>query len=341
MGLVFRRLAVAGLFFCAVPADVSAQTTPFEWQRAAAEDVRIDPALPETLKANFANNPRLQSFGLVRDGKLVIEHYQRGTGAETLTNFASVTKSVMALLVGIALDKGLIKSVEQPLTDFFPELSEPDVDPKSRTLTLAHLLTMSTGWQSHFNDVPAVNPLDDLKRKVVIAPGETFQYDNASSHLLAIAVARAVHMPLETFAQSHLFGPLGIDRLIWGKDAQGRAFGWHMLQMRLLDMLRIGQLVLDKGQWQGRRIVSEAWIDAMLTHRNAGGPPANLPYGYQWYVLNTPDRKYRAVMGIGYGGQLLYLVPDLRVVIVATHPREQRQADMGFMREIVLPAIRP
>lgn len=79
----------------------------------------------------------------------------------------------------------------------------------------------------------------------------------------------------------------------------------------------------------------------MLTYRNAGGPTANLPYGYQWYLFHTPDKKHRAVMGIGYGGQFLYLVPDLKLVIALTHTRDQRGADMAFLREIVMPAIRP
>lgn len=341
MGMHLKWLSLAGAAILLQPTMAVAQPAPFEWPRASAEEARIDLAMPEALKAALAPNTRLQSFGLVRDGKVVIEHYQGATGRETYTNFASVTKSVTAILVGIALDKGVLKSVNQPLTDFFPELNEPDVDAKSRTLTLAHLLSMSSGWQSHYNDTPPVVPTDALKRKIVLNPGETFQYDNASSHLIAIALARAANMPLEQFAIEHLFSPLGIERYIWGRDAQGRTLGWHMLQMRLVDMLKIGQLVLDKGEWQGKRIVSASWINEMLTYRNAGGPTANLPYGYQWYLFHTPDKKHRAVMGIGYGGQFLYLVPDLKLVIALTHTRDQRGADMAFLREIVMPAIRP
>lgn len=222
MGMHLKWLSLAGAAILLQPTMAVAQPAPFEWPRASAEEARIDLAMPEALKAALAPNTRLQSFGLVRDGKVVIEHYQGATGRETYTNFASVTKSVTAILVGIALDKGVLKSVNQPLTDFFPELNEPDVDAKSRTLTLAHLLSMSSGWQSHYNDTPPVVPTDALKRKIVLNPGETFQYDNASSHLIAIALARAANMPLEQFAIEHLFSPLGIERYIWGRDAQGR-----------------------------------------------------------------------------------------------------------------------
>ncbi len=176
---------------------------------------------------------------------------------------------------------------------------------------------------------------------MVLTPGETFQYDNASSHLIAIALARALGEPLEKFAEKYLFEPLGIKGYLWGRDSQGRVLGWHRMQFTLKDTLKFGQLVLEKGEWQGRRIVSADWIDAMLTRRNAGGPYANMPYGYQWYLFHTPDRKHRAVMGIGYGGQFLYAVPELKTAIVITHVRDQRTADMTFMREIVMPAIRP
>ncbi|MBN8532571.1 MAG: serine hydrolase [Rhizobiales bacterium] len=340
MRMVLARLASVSLLL-AFASAVSAQPAPFEWPRATPDQARIDPAMPEALKASLANNRRLLTFGLVRDGKLIIEHYQGEAQPDSYVGIASVTKSITAILVGIALDKGVLKSVDQPLTDFFPELDAPDVDPKSRTITLAHLLSLSAGWAVSPSDEPPENPLDALKRQVTLTPGETFQYDNASSHLIAIALARAIGGPLETFAEKHLFEPLGIKGYLWGRDNQGRVLGWHRMQFTLRDTLKFGQLVLDKGEWQGRRVVSAGWIEAMLTRRNAGGPYTNMPYGYQWYLFRTPDRKHEAVMGIGYGGQFLYVVPELRTAVVITHVRDQRSADMAFMREIVMPAIRP
>jgi CubicO group peptidase (beta-lactamase class C family) len=208
-------------------------------------------------------------------------------------------------------------------------------------VTLKHLLSMSAGWQGTPNDLLPARATEALKRRIVSPPGQVFQYDNASSHLIGIALARASGTTLEAFAESRLFRPLGINQYIWGKDEQGLTHGWHMLQLRLLDLLKIGQLVLDHGQWHGHRVVSEAWIAEMLTQRNNGGPHANIPYGYQWYLYHTPDRHHQAVMAIGYGGQYLYLVPALRLAVAITHTRDQRSADMGFMRSIVMPAIRP
>ena len=211
----------------------------------------------------------------------------------------------------------------------------------TRTLTLAHLLTMSAGWQVRSTDMPPATATDALRRRMAFAPGKVFQYDNASSHLVAIAVARATGMSLEAFADEHLLRPLGIDRYIWGKDKNGNTLGWSGLQLRLLDLLKIGELVLLHGLWHGRRIVSESWINEMLTARNEGGPPVGIPYAYQWYVQRTPDLRHHSAMAIGSGGQFLYLVPDLRLVVAITHTREQRSADFGFMRTLVLPAIHP
>lgn len=339
------RFALAGLWLTALagltPAAAQVSGSDFIWPRATAEEAQIAPGMPDALQTALSKNTRLLSFGLARGGKLVIEHYQGPAAPDSYANVASVTKSVLAILVGIALDRNVIQSVDQPLTDFFPELRDRDADPRARLLTLKHLLSMSAGWQGSPNDLPPPIATDALKRRVAFAPGDAFQYDNASSHLIGIALSRASGMSLEAFAAVHLFRPLGITQYIWGKDEQGHTQGWHMLQLRLLDMLRIGQLVLDRGQWQGRRIVSEAWIGEMLTQRNAGGPNTNIPYGYQWYIHRTPDQRHQAVMAIGYGGQLLYLVPALRLVIAITHTRDQRSADMEFMRSIVLPAIQP
>ncbi|HRE20156.1 MAG TPA: serine hydrolase [Rhabdaerophilum sp.] len=332
-------------FIClafAVLTGAYAQTPQvFAWPRAGVTDVDIDASVPERLDRELKEKlPRVISLGIVRRGKLVYEYYKEGATAETAVNVASVTKSVLALLVGIALDKGVLKSVDQPITEFFPELATTDVDPKSRDILLRHLLSMSAGWQVDPNDQPPFIALDALKRRVTHAPGSTYQYDNATSHLIGIALSRAAGMSLEDFARVHLFEPLGIVNFNWGKDAQGHTQGWSFLRITLADMLKLGQLVLDRGEWQGRRVVSSLWIREMLTRRNAGGPHTNLPYGYQWYVYHTPDRQHEAVMGIGYGGQFLYVVPALQLVIAKTQTRDQRFSDVAFLREIVMKSLR-
>lgn len=324
----------------AVPAI--GQVLPFVWPEAAAAAVDIDADLPDKLRQELmSNHRRTLSFAIVRRGKLVFEYFNADTGPETLVNVASVTKSVLGLLVGIAFDKGIFRSVAQPITDFFPELQREGLDPRTRTVTLAHLLSMSAGWESKDTDEPSPMPTDALFRRLAFEPGATFQYDNATSHLIAIAIARAAGEPLEKFAEKHLFEPLGITQYVWGRDAQGRTLGWHRLQVKLRDMLKFGQLLVNRGLWSERRIVSLAWLGEMLTRRNDGGPPSRTPYGYQWYVFRTPDKQHQAYGAFGYGGQLIYVVPALELVIARTQMRDQRGADNRFIREMVMPAIRP
>lgn len=298
--------------------------------------------MPDKLRQELASNlPRVLSFAILRKEKLVFEYYRKDTSSASLVNIASVTKSVLGLLVGVALDKGIFKSVDQPITDFFPELQGEGYDPKVKALTLRHLLTMSSGWESKDTDFPPADPLDALKRPFSYEPGQQFQYDNATSHLIGIALARASATPLEKFAEANLFGPLDIRDYKWNRDLQGRTLGWHTLQVNLRDMLKFGQLVLNNGTWGGRQVVSKRYLDEMLIAHNKGGVPSNTPYGYQWYVFRTPDKQHAAYGAFGYGGQLIYVVPALDLVVAKTQSRDQRNGDVKFIREIVMPAIRP
>jgi CubicO group peptidase (beta-lactamase class C family) len=137
-----------GLISCLSSASADEVSRQLIWPRSSPGDVNISADLPDTLRTALSSNRRLLSFGLVRDGKQIIEHCQGGAAQESYANIASATKSVVAILVGIALDRKVITSVDRPLSDFFPELNGPDVDPLARGLTLRHLLSMSAGWQS-------------------------------------------------------------------------------------------------------------------------------------------------------------------------------------------------
>lgn len=348
---VFRSLAC--LLACALcillAAPGAAEERAFAWPVTPASEVGFDGAMPDQLTRELSEKlPRVLSFGVVRRGKLVYEYYRSGKGAElattpeSLVNVASVTKSVLSLLVMIALDQGVFRGLDQPMSDFFPELLAPGLDLRARSITLAHMLGMTTGWESNRMDIPPFLPLDALKRPFAFSPGEKFQYDNATSHLLSIALARAAGMPVEAFAEKHLFGPLEIRTYAWGRDSQGQVNGWHMLQVTLRDMLKIGQLVLDKGAWRGKQIITEARIAAMVTPGTVGGLASGLPYAQQWSVFTTTalGASHTGYAAIGYGGQIIYVVPALDLVIAKTQTRDQREGDNAFIREIVMTSLR-
>lgn len=338
----FRALCLSAAIAVSSVAGAPAQSPQaFVWPRASVAEVDIDASVPERLDRELKEKlPRVVSLGIVRRGKLVYEYYKDGTTAEAPVNVASVTKSVLGLLVAMAFDKGIFRSVDQKIAEFFPELAREGLDPRVGNITLGHMLSMTTGWESKDTDLPPFLALDALYRPLTFQPGEKFQYDNATSHLLSIALARAAGVPVEKFAEQHLFGPMGITDYTWGRDSEGRVNGWHMLALTLRDMLKFGQLVADHGVWQGRRLISPASMTEMLLKRSDGGPPGNIPYGYQWYVLKTQDGRHPVFAASGYGGQLLYVVPALELVIAKTQTRDQRFGDVAFLREIVLKSVR-
>ncbi len=348
-GSWFWLAAFTTLAWLSLPA--LAQNASPVWPRAEPEALGFKAGLAQQLDALLpSESPRITSVGILRDRKLVYAYfrdttatagYRQPTGPNVPQNVASVTKSVLGLLVGTALDKGIFASVDDPLAKYLAEAADPALDPRTLIVTLKHLLTMSVGWESRDTDQPPFHFSDALKRPFAFQPGEKFQYDNVTSHILGIALARAAGMSVERFADQHLFGALGITNVSWRQDAQGNTMGWHNLHLTLEGMLKIGQLVLDEGAWNGQRIVSKAYLTDMLTAHNSGGPPSNTPYGYQWYVFRTPDRQHRAHGAFGYGGQLIYVVPDLKIVIAKTQTRDQRGGDTRFIREIVMPGLKP
>jgi CubicO group peptidase (beta-lactamase class C family) len=344
------RFALMAAVACSCLSAYGQSTSPF-WLTVEPAELGFRADLRTQLDALLpSESPRVTSVGILRDQKLAYAYfrnadsnvgYQQPTGPGVPQNVASVTKSVLGLLVGIALDKGVITSIDDPVSKYLAEAADESLDPRARTVTIKHLLTMSGGWESRDSDPPPFHFSDALKRPFAFQPGEKFQYDNATSHLLGIALARAAGMSLERFAVTHLFGPLGIANYGWRLDPQGNTMGWHNLRLTLDDMLKIGQLVLNDGEWNGRLIVSKAYLADMLKAHNAGGPPSNTPYGYQWYVFRTPDRQHRAYGAFGYGGQLIYVVPALKVIIAKTQTRDQRGGDVRFIREVIMPGLTP
>jgi CubicO group peptidase (beta-lactamase class C family) len=342
-------LCLAAALLFGLPAQATAQTPFSVWPRVGAAEAGVAASLLERLDALLpVETPRVTSFGILRHRKLAYSYfrdpnatagYRLPTGPDIPQNLASVTKSVLGLLYGIALDKGVIASLDDPLAKYLVEARNEALDPRNRSVTIRHLLTMSGGWESTDTDLPPFLFADALKRPFTYQPGERFQYDNATSHLLGVALSRAAGVTLERFASEHLLGPLDIFNVGWRQDGQGNTMGWHNLHLTLDDMLKIGQLVVDGGTWNGRQIVSQAYLADMLKAHNAGGPPSNTPYGYQWYVFRTPDRQHPAYGAFGYGGQLIYVVPDLKLVIAKTQTRDQRMGDAKFIRNIVMPAL--
>jgi CubicO group peptidase (beta-lactamase class C family) len=313
----------------------------------------------EALQAQLKANGNIRALLIAKGDKQVFEYLRADTRPDTLLPVASVTKSVVSLLAGIAADRGLL-NVDEPLAAFFPEHAQGAAAAKLSRVTLRHLLTMSSGFDRRGlgtdTDYPdfalrlyAPNLLQHaLGRDIVTEPGSRFYYSNIDSHLVAVAVSRRVKQPLRDFARSELFKPLGIDAFEWAAGTDGVPDGAAGLQLTAPALLRIGKMMRDGGTWQGKQVVSKPYaVQATKRQLASDLPPRGSPelwgYGYLWWTSSTPVDDRPAFYAAGYGGQFIYVVPSLDVVIVAVTAQSSREVAARtalVVRDYALPAAR-
>ena len=274
-----------------------------------------------------ADNSNLRSLIVYQDGQIIKEKYYHSAGPDIQHDVRSVTKSVLSTLVGIAIDKGFIKSDSQKIGDYLKPLAS-NIDTEKENITIKDLLSMSSGISG--NDLVSVSEYEDwrsapnqliytLNKSMIHKSGEYFAYNSGASHILSIILTQTTKMSTFQFAQKYLFQPLGIADHSWEQDKQGNYNGSAALSLTPHDMLKLGQLYLNKGIFNGTRIVSEEWIDkvssSIITTHNA--QPYGPSYGYLWWIGNQNGHDYS--FANGYGGQFIVVVPDLKLVVVATN----------------------
>lgn len=300
--------------------------------------------------------PAIRSVLVVRRGHLVFEHYGQGVGPSDLERLNSVTKSFTSALVGMALERGRIRSIAQPLSEFFPETLAADVDPTVRRLTIANLLTMTAGleWDEEARDAcrgsktaPCAKfhtDTDDvnyaLRRPPIHAPGTFFSYDSYSSRLLSALVARASGTTTAKFAEANLFRPLGAQRYRWDVDSEGNTLGSTGLYLRSRDLAKFGQLYLNKGAWRGKQLVPAEFVEASTRQHAAGGWPAGVGYGYQWWVPGTPESQ-RMFFANGFGQQYLLVYPAREMVVVITSNQAIASDSRWITQGFIIPSVAP
>ncbi|MGD9507279.1 MAG: serine hydrolase domain-containing protein [Geminicoccaceae bacterium] len=311
------------------------------WRVAAQTAVRLDAqrlcALIDRLADPSQDN--LHAVVVVRDGLLVFEVYRSGAdqrwghdlgivahGPEVRHDVRSVSKSVTSLLVGIALDRKLIGSVDDPALAYFPELANLRTPDKERIL-LRHLLAMSSGiaWDeerpytdpknSEIQMIRAPDPYRFvLEQPIATAPDKVWKYSGGSTQLLAGIVQRASGQRFADFAREALFEPLGITDYEWVAMPNGETAAASGLRLRPRDMAKIGQLMLNGGEWDGKRIVSAEWLQQSILPRRSSS------YGYQWWtgLSVIGEQVVERAEAKGLGGQRIFVVPSLRLVVVTT-----------------------
>jgi len=323
------------------------------WRVAAIDDDKlVDRAslckMGDRLAASSEAN--IHAVLVARHTQLVFERYFKGSDelpgifygkrvqdvtfdADTLHNMKSVSKSVVSLTVGIALDQGLIRSVDEPIFSFFPELADLRTPEKDRLL-LRHALTMTMGLQwveatpdtgDENNDEARMHRAADPCRYVLglpttAPPGQEFFYNTGALTLVSAIVRKATGQPLDELARAALFEPLGIAGVEWSR-VKGDTDAGGGLRMRPRDMAKIGQLVLAGGRWNGRQLVSREWIETSTAPKiKAVADGFNGLYGYLWWLARyrVNGREVDCVAAHGRGGQYIRIIPGLDLVVAVT-----------------------
>lgn len=280
---------------------------------ALAQQEGFTPSKLRAADRRFRATPALASVLVSRHGRLVFERYYRGATGNEDQNVFSVTKSVVSVLVGIALREGKLRSLDQKLVDFFPGELASGTDSRVRAITLRDLLTMTSGYRE-----PLIAASDDwvrtlLNRPLSSDPGTAFSYDDGSAHLAGAALAQATGESLQAYAQRELFGPIGIHPAHWSTDGQGHSLGSTGLFLRPRDLQTLGRLYLRDGRWDGRQLVPERWVrDSTSTKVRV---PNGYAYGYFWWVNPGPHGGFLA---LGYAGQTIAVFPKLDLVVTTT-----------------------
>jgi CubicO group peptidase (beta-lactamase class C family) len=312
------------------------------WQRADPEDHGVDRFALDDVDARAVGEvPALSALLVVRHGYLVFERYYGGHEPEQLINVRSVTKSVTGTLAGAALRQGLLTGLEQTVETIIPERIPAGADPNVASITLWQWLTMTSGlaWEAA-GDWQRLLAAPDwvamtLGLPVTGIPGQTYVYNTGGSHVLGVSVAAAAGMPLEDYANDVLFRPLGIAPGDWMRSPQGEVSAGSGLEMTPRDMLKIGYLYLRQGEWDGEQILDPDFAAAATTWQSAGDATGGWAgYGYQWWITAT-NAGFPAYFALGYGGQHIFVVPALDLVVVAAIARRVDPSELRTPRYLI------
>ena len=315
------------------------------WPVAAPESVGLAGAtLCSMVKwLDDSKQSNVHAVLVARHGTLVFEHYFSGSdeiwgrpigdftfGPDTRHDARSATKSIVALLLGIATDRGLIKGLDARVLPFFPEYADLATPAKDR-ITLRDLITMSAGLEWHELDIPytsdanSENRMDNapdpyryvLEQAVVAPPGRVWNYSSGSTKLIGAILKKATGKPVDELARAWLFAPLGITDIEWVRDAEGNPYAEGSLRLRPRDLAKVGQLVLQHGVWNDAQVVPAAWVEAATTPQvDVSG--FGIFYGYYFWLGRSliDKRAVEWVAAVGLGGQRLFIVSALDLVVV-------------------------
>jgi CubicO group peptidase (beta-lactamase class C family) len=317
------------------------------WRTASPESQGVDSNfLEKMMETIWEKQIGINSVLIIRNGYIVLEANGYAYGSDDTRNIYSCTKSVSSALIGIAIDKGFIKDVRQPVLEFFTDRTAKNLDADKKAMTLEHLLTMTAGlecrdsylyqwaglkrmqchrdWVKYMIDLPMAEK-----------PGTCFEYCNGASFLLSAILQKQTGMNALSFAEKNLFGPLGISKVSWPSNPQGITIGYAQLRMRPRDMAKVGHLYLNKGLWDGKQIISSQWVKRSTRKHITATLLSG--YGYQWWIISPGI--YAAV---GHEGQFIMIAPEKNMLAVFTSSLILKDfyIPLGLLAAYILPSAK-
>lgn len=276
---------------------------------------------PDSLSQGTDDLHRLHNIVVLHQGELAFEYHHNGPRPTEPANIKSVSKSVISLLTGIAIDKGYLSGLEQPISEVLGR-HMPDQTPADlERITIEHLLSMQSGLQrtsgQHYGTwVNSSNWTEyALTRPMVGAPGGDMLYSTGNSHILSAILQEQTGKNLYELTRDWVGAPLNIRVHPWQQAPEGVYFGGNDMMMSARALAWFGQLYLDQGIADGQRVVDAQWIEESFTPRTSSVFTDD-PHGLGWFLYNFGD--IRAYYGRGYGGQLIYVIPQLKLSIAIT-----------------------
>mgnify|MGYP001029600185 CR=1 FL=1 len=342
------------------------------WECADLADVGIDRAAMIRFAEGIARGKHddIHSLLIAKDGKLVLEEYFSTNGKrhgpfieqafrERPHHLASVTKGVLSTLCGMAVDRGLIKGVDEPIYKYLPAYAASFNDGK-KAITVKDMLTMTPGWEWEQSQYPWDDPRNNagemynredvikyvLERPLAAKPGAKFNYSNGVPTVMGAVLKHACGMDVDRYAGQALFHPLGISDYPWTRYFDGSLETDGGLALRSRDLAKIGQLFLNNGDWRGKNVISGKWVRESTERRIDLDGTWGWGYGYYWMQVDLKTRggTVHSYFVPGDGGQLLAVFPDLDMVIVLTagnYGRDVKSVCFSMIGRYVLPAVMP
>lgn len=319
---------------------VDEEIQKFEWKHDTAENHNMNNEKLENFYKEIGNHTDIYGALVIKDDNIIGEYYKEGYNQDSIFTLQSCSKSVTSSLIGIAIDKGYIRDVNVPISEYFPEILESN-NQNLKEITIWHLLTHTSGlnmndtnnwneWRISENWVDYI-----LSRGSKSKPGTRFDYSTGNSHLLSVILQKATGMTAYDFGKKYLFEPLGMESVKCELDPQGYSDGGNGFSMNVYDMAKFGRLFLNKGEWEGKQIISQNWIEESTKvqfDRKAGS--AN--YGYQWWVRTFGSQKYDAYFAQGHWGQFIFVIPEINLMVVFTsHHEGSTNMHWNFVNEVV------